>query len=362
MSSPAPLLVLVTMFAAEPAGGIRAFHLDPQAGTLVPAATTRGCPNGFFLTLSPDGKTVYSLSAGRFGAAETEQVIAWRLVDGTGRLEPLGRQVAGGAAACFVAVDPAGESLLVAHYSGGTVAAIPLEPDGRLAGKPLAVRHGHEKPGPVADRQAAAHPHAIIPAPRAPGGPQLVLTADLGCDAIFAHRLEAGRLVPHEPDRFPTRPGAGPRHLAFHPSGRWLYAVNELDNTVAVYGFAAASGRLVERQVISTLPPSFRGTTKTADVKLSPDGRFLYATNRGHDSIAGYAIGEDGELSLVEIVSSRGAGPQNLAITPDGGLLLVANMEGDSLALFRIAAASGRLTAVGDPVAVTKPSAIVLVP
>jgi 6-phosphogluconolactonase len=362
MSSPATLLVLVTMFAAEPAGGIQAFHLDPGAGTLVPAATTRGCPNGFFLTLSPDGKTVYSLSAGRFGAAETEQVIAWRLVDGTGRLEPLGRQAAGGAAACFVAVDPARNSLLVAHYSGGTVAAIPLGPDGSLAGKPLAVRHGHEKPGPAADRQAAAHPHAIIPAPRPVGAPQLMLAADLGCDAIFAHRLEAGRLVPHEPARFVTRPGAGPRHLAFHPDGRRLYAVNELDNTVAVYDFAAATGRLVERQVISTLPPGFTGTTKTADVKLSPDGRFLYATNRGHDSIAAYATGENGDLMLVEIMPSRGAGPQNIAITPDGRLLLVANMEGDSLALFRIASASGRLAPVGEPVAVTKPSAIAIVP
>jgi len=362
MSSPAPLLVLVTMFAAEPAGGIQAFHLDPATGTLAPAAVTRGCPNAFFLTVSRDRRTVYSLTAGRFGAAETEQAIAWRLLDRTGRLEPLGRQAAGGAAACFLAVDPAGTSLLVAHYSGGTVAAIPLEPDGRLAGKPHTVRHGYDRPGPVADRQAAAHPHAIIPAPRAPGAPQLVLAADLGCDAIFAHRFEAGRLVPCDPDRFPTRPGAGPRHLAFHPSGRWLYAVNELDNTVAAYDIEATSGRLVERQVISTLPPDFTGTTKTADVKLTPDGRFLYATNRGHDSIAGYAIGEDGELSLVEIVSSRGAGPQNLAVTPDGGLLLVANMEGDSLALFRIAAASGRLTALGDPVAVTKPSSIAILP
>ena len=361
MTPPAALLVFVSMFAAEPAGGIQAFHLEVAAGTLVPAAATAGCQNAFFLTVAPDQKTVCSLTAGRFGAAETEEMVAWRIADREGRLELLGRRATGGAAACYLATDPEGRTLLVAHYSSGSVGTLPLAADGSLAGEVTLFRHRHEQPGPVADRQKAAHPHAIIPAPQVPGGPQFVLAADLGCDAIFVYRREDGRLVPHEPARVATRPGAGPRHLAFHPDGRRLYAVNELDNTVAVYDFDALAGRLVDRQVIPTLPAGFSGATKTADLAITPNGRFLFATNRGHDSVAGYAIGADGRLTLVEIVPSRGAGPQNLAITPDGRLLLVANMEGDSLAVFRIDETTGRLIAVGEPVKVARPSAIAII-
>ena len=208
------------------------------------------------------------------------------------------------------------------------------------------------------------HPHAIIPAPAAEGSPQFAYAADLGADAIFAYRLDAaaGRLVANDPPLVKTKPGAGPRHLAFHPDGRRLYAINELDNTVATYDFHSATGRLVERQVISTLPPDFKGKAYTADLKITPDGRFLYGTNRGHDSIAAYEIGPDGFLTLIEIVPSRGRGPQNLAITPDGSLLLCANMPGDNLAVFRVDRETGKLAAIGEPATVKTPSCIAVVP
>jgi 6-phosphogluconolactonase len=362
MPSTAPLLVFVTMFAADKAGGIQAFHLDRAAGTLKPAAFTADCPNGFFLTLAPDRRTLYSLTAKKFGDADTEVVLAWRIADRDGRLEPLGRRSAKGPATCYVAADPQGRSLLLAHYSGATVAWLPLGPDGSLTGDPVTVRH--EGTGPHPGRQEAPHPHAIVLAPAVPNAPQFVYAADLGADAIFAYRLDGatGGLVANEPALVKTRPGAGPRHLAFHPDGRRLYAINELDNTVAVYDFDAATGRLVERQVVSTLPPDFKGTTSTADLKITPDGRFLYGTNRGHDSIAAYRIGPDGLLALVEIIPSRGRGPQNLEITPDGSLLLCANMPGDNLAVFQIDRETGKLTAVGEPVTVKAPSCIAVVP
>jgi 6-phosphogluconolactonase len=348
------------MFAADDAGGIRGFHLDPASGTLAPAAVTAGCPNAFFLTIAPDRRTVYSLAAGKFGSADTEEVIAWRIVDRDGRLEQLGRRPARGAATCFVAADPTGRTLLLAHYSGGSIATLPLAADGGLAGDPTVIRH--EGTGPIAARQEAPHPHAIIPAPRAAEAPQFVYAADLGADAIFVYRLDAatGGLVAADPPLVKTKPGAGPRHLAFHPDGRRLYVINELDNTVATCDFDPATGRLLARQVISTLPPDFTGTSHTADVKITPDGRFLYGTNRGHDSIAVYRIGADGLLGLVEIVPSRGRGPQNLAITPDGSLLLCANMPGDSLVVWRIDRETGRLTAIGEPLAVESPSCIAL--
>lgn len=362
MAHVTPLLVLVTMFAADKAGGIRAFHLDPASGELAPAAVTGDCPNGFFLTLAPDRRTVYSLTAGKFGAADTEEVIAWRLADRDGRLEPIGRRPARGAATCHAATDPSGRMLLLAHYNGGTIATLPLAADGSFAGDPAVVRH--EGKGADTARQEAPHPHAFIPAPLVPDAPQFFYAADLGADAIFTYRLDAatGSLVAADPPLLKTKPGAGPRHLAFHPEGRRLYAINELDNTVAVYDFDAATGRLVARQAVSTLPPDFQGKSFTADVKITPDGRFLYGTNRGHDSIAIFRIGADGLLALVEIIPSRGRGPQNLALTPDGALLLCANMPGDNLAVFRIDRDTGRLAAVGEPVPVKSPSCIALVP
>lgn len=355
------LLVFVTMFAADQAGGIQAFHLDAAKGTLAPAAVTRDCPNGFFLTLSPDCRTLYSLTAKNFGEADTEEVIAWRIADRAGTLEPLGRRPAKGPVSCYTATDPSGRALLVAHYNGASVAALPLRADGSLAGDPVPLRH--EGKGVDPGRQEAPHPHSIIPAPAAEGHPQFAYAADLGADAIFAYRFDAvaGRLAANDPPLVKTKPGAGPRHLAFHPDGRRLYAINELDNTVANYDFDSATGRLVERQVISTLPPDFKGKTYTADLTITPDGGFLYGTNRGHDSIAAFRAGPDGLLTLVEIVPSRGRGPQNLAITPDGSLLLCANMPGDNLAVFRIDRESGKLAPVGEPATVKMPSCIAIV-
>lgn len=356
------LLVFVSVFAPEPDGGVRSFLLDPASGRLASAAVTPGLPHVFFLAASPDQQTLYALTAGTFGDAVTEAVTVWRIRGGEGRLEPLGRQPAGGAATCFVAPDGPGRHLLLAHYTGGTVARLPLASDGSLAGPPATIPADRSGSGVVKGRQEEPHPHAIIAAPRAGGGPSFAFAADLGCDAISRFRIdEAEGLVPLDPPSTKTPPGAGPRHLAFDPAGRRLYCINELANTIGVYDFERATGGLVERQMISTLPDGFAGTSHTADLRLTPDGRFLYGTNRGHDSIAAYAVADDGRLTLIEIVPSRGKGPQNIAITPCGTLLLCANMPGNSLAVFRIDGQTGRLSPVGEPVDVTQPSAIAIV-
>src|SRR5262249_53547707 len=156
--------------------------------------------------------------------------------------------------------------------------------------------------------------------------------------------------TPNDPPFARAPAGAGPRHLTFHPNGKRLYAINELRNSVTVFDYDAASGTLTERQTISTLPNDFQGTSYCADVKVTPDGRFLYGTNRGHDSVAALRIGGDGRLSLVAIEPSLGKGPQNLAITPDGSWLLCANLPGNNLAVFRIDPGTGRLKAAGEPV------------
>jgi 6-phosphogluconolactonase len=364
MVSSTTLLVFVSMFAAEPEGGVRAFHLEPATGRLTPAATAPDLPNSFFLASSPDHATLYVLTAKKFGDAPTEEVTAWRIGRGDASLTPLGRQPAAGAVTCYVAPDATGRGLLMAHYNGGTVAMLPLAADGALAGPPAVVPHTCPGSGVVKGRQDGPHPHAIIPAPMKDGGPQFAYAADLGCDAIYRFHIDHAdrKLVPLDPPFVKTPPGAGPRHLVFDPSGQRLYCIYELANAIGVYDFDAATGTLTERQVISTLPADFTGTSYTADLRFTPDGRFLYGTNRGHDSLAAYAVGDDGRLTLIEIVPSRGKGPQNIAITPCGTLLLCANMPGDSLAVFRIDRQTGRLTPVGEPVAITKPSAIAIVP
>ncbi|MCA9113419.1 MAG: beta-propeller fold lactonase family protein, partial [Planctomycetaceae bacterium] len=159
-----------------------------------------------------------------------------------------------------------------------------------------------------------------------------------------------------------TPPGAGPRHLTFHPNGKHLYAINELKNSVTLFDYANETGMLIERQTIPTLPPEFEGTSHCADLKITPDGRFLYGTNRGHDSIAAYRIAADGQLALIGIEPSLGKGPQNLAIAGDGKLLLCANMPGNNVAVFRIDSESGKLTSVGPPTTMPMPSCIMLLP
>ena len=174
--------------------------------------------------------------------------------------------------------------------------------------------------------------------------------------------MAPGGLVTNEPAVVKTRPGAGPRHLAFHPAGRQLYVINELDNTIAVYDFDATTGRLVERQVVSTRPPDFKAATFTADLKITPDGRFLYGTNRGHDSIAIYRLGDDGRLTLLGIEPSLGKGPQNLAVAVDGKFLLCANMPGKKVVVFRIDAQTGGLKPTGEPLPLISPSCIIVLP
>jgi 6-phosphogluconolactonase len=369
METPTALLVFISMFAPQDNGGISAFHLDTATGTLAAASVTRDVPHPFFLAVSPDQKTLYSIWAKQFGSKDDEEVAAWRIVDRDGTLAPLNRQSSRGAASCFLETDPTGRTLLVANYANGSVASLPIAADGSLAAATSFLRNEAAGSG-VDPRQEAPHAHAIIPGPAvagADGTPSSSLftySADLGTDQILCRRLDpaTATLSANEPAVTKSPPGGGPRHLAFDPTGRRLYAMNELSNSVSVYDHDPATGGLTERQTISTLPADFTGTTKTADVKLTPDGRFLYGTNRGHDSIAIYGIAADGRLSLVDIVTSHGAGPQNLAITPDGKQLLCANMPGNNVAVFRIDGSSGRLTLIGSPVKITAPACIRILP
>jgi 6-phosphogluconolactonase len=205
-------------------------------------------------------------------------------------------------------------------------------------------------------RQKEPHAHCFVVSP----DNRFALAADLGLDQVLVYRLDAGtaKLSPAKTPFAKAPPGAGPRHLTFHPDGKKVYVINELKNSVTVFNYEATEGVLTELQTISTLPPDFQGTSHCADLKITPNGKFLYGTNRGHDSIAAYRIGDDGRLTLLGIEPSLGKGPQNLAITPDGELLLCANMPGNSVAIFKINAETGGLNSVGEPISIPSPSCI----
>ena len=351
-------LVFISAFAAGDRGGIHACQLELKTGALKPLHRTADVKNPFFLALSPDHRFLYSIHAEQFGGKEPEQVAAYQIADRAGRLKRLNRQSALGSAACYLDVDKTGKTVLVANYSTGSVASLPVAKDGSLGKAASFLQHAGSSVDPA--RQQGPHAHCIVVSP----DNRFVYAADLGLDQVLGYRLEAVRakLSPGRQPFVRTPPGAGPRHLTFHPDGKHLYVINELGNSVTLFDYDPGSGILIEKQTISTLPKAFAGKSYCADLKVTPNGRFLYGTNRGHDSIAGYRIGEGGRLTLIGIEPSLGAGPQNLAITSDGKLLLCANMPGNNVAVFRIDPEKGGLESVGTPLGVTSPSCIKVVP
>ncbi len=350
------LLVFVTAFGKGDAGAIHAFRVDVKQGTMKPVHRTTNVENPFFLALSPDRKFLYSIHADDFGDKVNDEIAAFRLEGDTGRMKLINRQSALGTTACYLDVDATGRTLVVANYSSGSVASLPIRRDGSLGKAATFVQHKGSSVNP--SRQTEPHAHCFVISP----DNRYVLSADLGLDQVLSYRLDADDAeltTPRQP--FVRTPaGAGPRHLTFHPNGRWVYVIHELSNAVSVLDYNKRSGVLIERQTLSTLPADFDGTSHCADVKVTPDGRFVYGTNRGHDSIAIYRVGKSGKLTTVAIVPSLGKGPQNLAITPDGRLLLCANMPSGNVAVFRIDSKSGGLKSVGEPIKIPSPSCIMI--
>jgi 6-phosphogluconolactonase len=304
--------------------------------------------------VSPDQKFLYSTHARKFGAKEHEQVAAYAIAGRTGQLKLLNRQSARGSGACYLDVDRTGKTVLVANYFTGSVASLPVREDGSLGEAVSLVQHVGSSVDPA--RQEGPHAHCFVVSPEN----RFAYAADLGIDQVLIYRLDPtqAKLSPNRPPMAQTPRGAGPRHLTFHPNGKYVYVINELANSVTLFDYDPQSGSLLQRQTISTLPKEFHAKSYCADVKITPSGRFLYGTNRGHDSIAAYRIGEDGRLTLIGIQPSRGQGPQNLAITPDGRLLLCAHMPGNNVAVFRIDVYTGGLTSLGPPVSMPSPSCI----
>jgi 6-phosphogluconolactonase len=345
-------VIFVSAFASGEKAGIHAFGFDSEKGTLKPLKRATGMQSPFFIALSPDKRFLYSID--EFGGKDN--FVAALAIEGRGGdLRPLNRQNTRGTASCFMEVDPTGKTVLIANYSSGNVSSFPVKSDGSLGESVSFFQHSGSSADP--ERQKGPNAHCFVVSPEG----KHALACDLGIDKVMIYTLDAAtaKLAPNTAQPFAKlTPGSGPRHLTFHPNGKLVYVINELANTITLFDWNAADGTLKEKQSTATLPKDFTGKSYTADLKITPNGKHLYGTNRGHDSLASYRIAEDGTLTLLTIQPSGGKGPQNLLITPDGRWLLCANMPGNNVVVFQIDTASGAITAKGEPVEVPMASCI----
>lgn len=331
MSGPTHLL-LASGYADAGEPGIKGFYLL-ESGALVPAGALSGVQSPSFLAAHPQG-AIYVTSETDDGA-----VAARRLRPHPGQADDLGMQPSGGAWPCHLAFDPGGQWLAVANYGSGSARLYPRLPDGSLgAPGPLAQHRGS---GPNADRQEGPHAHATIFSPDG----RYAIVADLGIDQLVIYTHAAGALIPHGAGVI--HPGAGPRHMAWHPGGTTLYVANELDSTVSVLRFDPQSGILEEQAHLSTLPAD-APESYVADIHLDAAAERLYVSNRGHNSIAIFHVAPDGSLSPLAIRSCGGVWPRNFALSPDGRHMVVANQHSNQLAILPILAGP---EALGEPVA-----------
>ena len=337
--------------------GIVVCRFDDTTGELTPVQTVRDVANASWLALGAGGRVVCAVRETAPG-----EVGAFARNEETGELRQLNRQSSEGSGPCYVSFDPSGRFVLVANYGSGTVAALPIAMDGNLAPASSTVQQGG-RTGPNAGRQDGPHAHMIAPSPDG----RFILATDLGLDQVIVYRLDpaTGELRPNEADGAVAQatPGAGPRHFAFAPDGRTLYVLNELDSTLTAYDWDGGHGTLAARQTVSSLPEDVDGAdldNTTAQVVVAPDGRFVYASNRGHDSIACWAVADgSGELSPAGHVSTDGHTPRNFALDPSGRWLLAANQNSGTVVTFRRDPATGALTTTGAVAEISSPVCIV---
>jgi 6-phosphogluconolactonase len=333
--------------------GIYHLTLDLASGRLTSAGEPAAAINPSFLAFHPSGRFLYAVTEVSDYEQGAGAVSAFAIDAKSGALTPLNQQSSKGSGPCHLSLDKDGRHVLVANYGGGSVAVLPVEKDGRLKPASTFLQHIGSSVNPK--RQSGPHAHSINLDP----ANHFAFVADLGLDKVFVYRFDAGRgeLLPHDPPSFNAAPGAGPRHLAVSRDGKHVYVINEMAMTVAVLRYDGSAGELSEVQTISTLPEGASGSDySTAEVVLSPDGKFLYGSNRGHDSLAIFAVDQaSGRLARVGQQSTLGKTPRNFAIDPTGQYLLAANQNSDTVVVFKIDRATGKLTPVGEPFSVPRP-------
>lgn len=333
-----PLLIVSTLTDED---GIFVFRIADGNGRLELVRQTKGMSNPFFIALHPNGQVLYSITD-----PDGERLVSALAFDrDSGALEFINQQPTQGDYPCYVEADPTGRAVVVANYAGGSVISYPLDDGGALG--EAGSFHQHEGSGIDEGRQEQAHAHCM----KIAADGRFAFAADLGCDKVMIYALDAaaGTLTPGEQPFVRVAPGSGPRHFTFAPNNRHAYVINELGNTITAFDYDAERGLLAEQGSVPTLPADCDVVTFTADLCLTPDGRFLYGTNRGHDSIAMFTVdAASGALTPNGMQPSGGEVPQNLTMSEDGGLLFVANSAGCKINAFQIDGGTGTLSPAAE--------------
>jgi 6-phosphogluconolactonase len=359
---PAGRLVFIGTYTGEKTGskGIYAFRFNDASGALRPLGLKAETASPSFLATNATGRVLYAVNeVGNFAGGKAGSVSSFAVDPVSGALTPLGDPVSTqGEHPCHLQCDATGRTLAVANYSGGSFAVFPLGPDGRIGSTPTMLRG--KGAGPNKARQSGPHGHQTVFDP----SNRYMLAVDLGIDQVLVYKFDAasGRVTPNEPASVALPPGSGPRHLAFHPSGRFVFVINELGSTISTLSWTAATGVLAPLGSVSTLPAGFAGTSSTAEIAVHPNGRFVYGSNRGHDSIAVFTAAADGRLTPVEHEPTRGQAPRHFTLDPSGRWLIAANQNSNSLAVFSVDQSSGALTPSGPLAAVGGPVCVLFMP
>ncbi len=347
------LVVMAGTYQRSGEQGIFNLRLDRGTGVLRLQGAWSGVDAPSFLALHPSGRWLYAVSEHAHGA-----VWSFDVNEENGLLEPKGSQPSHGAAPCHLTLDPEGRHVFTVNYASGTVLVYPIRADGAVDPASTIIEH---RGSSVHERQRSAHPHSMLLERTG----RFAYCADLGTDEIITYRWDSasGALIRGEGPHVRAKPGAGPRHMDEHPQRDLVFALNELDSTLVLYRKDSKTGSLSVLQTLSTLPEGFRGPTYAADVHVHPSGRFVYTTNRGHDSIAGFRLEEGTDrLTPLDHTSTGGRTPRHFLIDPLGAFLLVGNQDSDSVEVFAHNPDTGALQSTGQRMRVPKVACLKVVP
>lgn len=343
-------LVFVGSYAEADSAGLYVYSLDETSGQLTKLDEVKGLKNPTFINVDAEHQKLYSIGevAAEDGTKSAEAV-SFTIDKASGKLTQFNRVVSLDAPTCHIQRDSQNRYLIVASYHGGRIGLLSLEEDGRVGQQLDVQQHYGHGPHP---NQNQPHPHSAFFSP----DEKYVYVSDLGIDRVKCYSIDKQRNVLVEQGEFEVPAGSGPRHLTFHPNGQFVYVINELNSTVSVFSYHSDNGELRPIEQISTLPADYDGDSACAEIAISADGKYLYGSNRGHDSIVVYEVNPDtGKLTAVQYVSTEGGHPRHFALTPDGAYVLAANRDSNNIAVFRVDASTGKLTYTGQSVEVSKP-------
>jgi 6-phosphogluconolactonase len=348
LTQAADYLMYVGTYTGPHSKGIYAYRFQPATGESTALGLVAEVQNPTFLAIHPSGDYLYSADENRAGT-----VSAFRIDRKTGKLTPLNTVSSHGSGPCAIAVDHTGKSVLVANYNSGSVALIPIRGDGSVAEASVVDQHEGKSVNPR--RQEGPHAHSAVFAP----GNRFALSNDLGLDKVFVYRFDARKetLAPNDPAFGTVPPGSGPRHVAFHPNGKFAYVVNELNSTVTAFAWDAGSGTLKELETVSALAKDFKGKTDGAEIHVHPNGKFVYSSNRGQaNNLALFRVdAAKGTLEFVSNTPTGGKEPRYFGFDPTGAWLLAANQSSNDIVLFRVDPNTGALTPSGKKIELSAP-------